>query len=1549
MTDQFSHYSFSSASQTSSSRKRPRRLRVKNYVDGVEHDGREFTISGSRIIDMTGEITDGSNSAMIRGSSYHNQSIFSQDLESLSRQSSISTQNSTINYNSQHHPESLLQQPLAKSNVLGRIRHSLAAEEATTTQVSLKDEDGGNTVSTYPPADAAPPRKLLEEQSSSDGDEVFSQHQRLGAAVDGAFPSNNTTIQEQVSQESITSSEIQSSINNNTSATSISSHSQRFAIAASLSNLSDHSSECGGVEASVASSAATESVKNSSWTCTSSKSNGQFPDHCGTTTDCDEAWKQVVQAQTNDVNPFQDDDSDDKEANSSSIVPPSPIRPFAASSMSSNTSTSRYEAYRASVGRNFNRDEKPWPVIAQTAASTIQVPPPPPLQLTTLQACTSIEVPLEEIENSDQHNDNDENDGDMDESTVDDREEVYSQQSKEGRKDLIYATIAGAATPVFSPSGNSVYEDSTRDADHPSIFQDTSLDQPMSPPQRRDDDGGFPYTASMLHFAMANTPPSSPGVSGEIYNDDDDEGDSYNNGGKESSSGEEYEIEILNDDDDDIQQREGPNWRFAEEEEDQNEALTGVVVAANILPKENLATASPSKTFRHSYQKEESLSMGELRSIEDVDAGGNEQSRAKSVDQLNYVPSSRRSKRFQLWKERGVYIRSSASLSVSSHSSVVTEPPPVVSRARESLYDRNANSSWKKSIGALFRWRDHPEPKQTMEPNRLESPPVCAGVDDEEFGVSGNIPLQMPDEEEDEKKKMAQTLALAAVLFKKDDLHRVEKTEKVKSQVDPKDPRAFQASVAAAAASLAMKRQQRLKENGINEGCENEEMDVEVDMIPRSLSAQVAMLARKKQSLRSAEDYDNLYKKEAPKKVEPKLMVQLRSVKKNPSTEEIKTKEVDEAVPTLMVQLRPVGSRPDNSPDRSMNSRVPELENIPTDSIPSQDEKTKVTRNDVESHRPNVGRSGHLGKDLEAYQAFSETSSVVSSKNIIEPVFEEEQTSLWTGALRNCFRLIIVLVVLAAIALPLYFLVFADARDPSPNDGTGGIYPTTASQSPSFAPSPPSTTITLPSQSPVMPTSGSLLRPSMSDSPTSILATTESTSSPTVDPIQSTQSANPSPTINPSEDLKNLLVSVWPSLDDVLTDPDGTSSPQVLAFEWMKADPTLSSYSDAQKIQRFTMATFFYSTGGDNWAQNDGWVTLENECLWYSSSFRGSCDDSGNLLYLELNDNALSGTLPSELALLSNSLIRLLLTGNSLNETDQMPRLSGSLPSELGQLTLLEVMSLNNNDISGSLPSQMGQLSLLSVLDLERNELNGSLPTTIGNLRQLNNLYMAFNRLSGALPSELGYLSMLVNLDFYGNQLSSSLPTELGHLSILQSISLGDNKLEGAIPTHLGELSNLQGSVNLAGNLLTGTIPTELGQLLNIRNNLNLSNNKLTGSLPFELGKMVNLRGLELQNNKLTGLVPTGFSSLGKLEVLRLEFNAFTGVVPVVVCQSLVTDQVFNNPTLFVTDCMGEIECSCCQYCCADDVGCECQFANTDNDFLCINPALEASQFTPNP
>jgi Leucine-rich repeat (LRR) protein len=439
---------------------------------------------------------------------------------------------------------------------------------------------------------------------------------------------------------------------------------------------------------------------------------------------------------------------------------------------------------------------------------------------------------------------------------------------------------------------------------------------------------------------------------------------------------------------------------------------------------------------------------------------------------------------------------------------------------------------------------------------------------------------------------------------------------------------------------------------------------------------------------------------------------------------------------------------------------------------------------------------------------------------------------------------------------------------------------------------------------------------------------------PTNQPVLYTEKPIPpdSPQVEYPSYLRQFLVSKWPPLEETL---NVFTSPQSQAFEWMVE--VGNDYSDQQLIQRFVMATFFFSTNGNNWSNRERWLTVENECSWYQTkSYRDHCDASGSLINLELSGNSLSGSLPSELVLLSN-LSRLDLAKTERTGGSEETFLSGVLPSEIGLLTKLQYLSLSKQGMTGTIPDAIGKLSLLTVLDLERNKFEGSLTTNIGNLQQLYNLYIGFNNISGAIPSAVGRLGFLVNLDLQENRFSSSIPSELGKLSYLQSLSLGDNQLTGTIPSFLGQISNMRGSFDLSDNLLKGTIPTHLGQLSMLLTVLNLSSNELSGTIPKEFDRLVQLGKLQLQNNFLTGSIPPSFEKLSELQILQLEYNNLTGDVTDSVCDALVTSKIGRGivPTSVLTDCVYKVDCKCCQYCCAEGTGCECQFINTNQDFLC--------------
>ena len=174
--------------------------------------------------------------------------------------------------------------------------------------------------------------------------------------------------------------------------------------------------------------------------------------------------------------------------------------------------------------------------------------------------------------------------------------------------------------------------------------------------------------------------------------------------------------------------------------------------------------------------------------------------------------------------------------------------------------------------------------------------------------------------------------------------------------------------------------------------------------------------------------------------------------------------------------------------------------------------------------------------------------------------------------------------------------------------------------------------------------------------------------------------------------------------------PTATDAPGTAAAT---APPAVSG---SAKTDREALVALYNTTNGENWRNNDNWLSDAPIGEWYGVT----TNDDGRVIALDLNHNVLSGEIPAKLGSLSN-LQSLVLDHNFL---------SGEIPAELGSLSNLQSLVLDHNFLSGEIPAELGSLSNLENLHLNFNFLSGEIPAKPGSLSNLQSLVLDHNFLS---------------------------------------------------------------------------------------------------------------------------------------------------------------------------------------------------------------------------
>jgi Leucine-rich repeat (LRR) protein len=196
----------------------------------------------------------------------------------------------------------------------------------------------------------------------------------------------------------------------------------------------------------------------------------------------------------------------------------------------------------------------------------------------------------------------------------------------------------------------------------------------------------------------------------------------------------------------------------------------------------------------------------------------------------------------------------------------------------------------------------------------------------------------------------------------------------------------------------------------------------------------------------------------------------------------------------------------------------------------------------------------------------------------------------------------------------------------------------------------------------------------------------------------------------------------------------------------------------------------------------------------------------GEIVIADLSNNRLTGSFPAsfywfeEIDLSNNKLAGTIAPPLDDDSAADLPtvkinlsdnQLTGSIPSNIDLLSAsLVSFDVSNNQLTGTIPTQLGSLSLLQSLYLSYNEFTSNTIPDLRGCKYLTEVSMAATNRKGYIPDWFRYLTNLQLLDLHSNVLTASIPSVLGLLD-LSVLMLNGNKLTGVIPTELVRLTKL--------------------------------------------------------------------------------------------------------------------------------------------------------------
>ncbi len=312
--------------------------------------------------------------------------------------------------------------------------------------------------------------------------------------------------------------------------------------------------------------------------------------------------------------------------------------------------------------------------------------------------------------------------------------------------------------------------------------------------------------------------------------------------------------------------------------------------------------------------------------------------------------------------------------------------------------------------------------------------------------------------------------------------------------------------------------------------------------------------------------------------------------------------------------------------------------------------------------------------------------------------------------------------------------------------------------------------------------------------------------------------------LNPASGAKDAAFTVSveenPSLHErsaIVTARGGELQAQLSIFQ--------DGATPSRKTDSLTLVALYQASHGNKWAAEIRWDLKKPIDQWSGVYLLG---DRVEILYLQ--DLTEAWTLPAAVGDFTE--IRSLTIANASVE--------GPIPDEIYNLSKLELLSLNNNNLTGSISPKIAQLTNVFAFAAENNKnLTGDLPKEIGQMQKLQGLMLNHTGITGMLPEELVNCSQLQTLMLHNTQLSG-IPDNFNDWPSLRTLILSGNAgLTGPLPASIGLCRNLR-TVELQQCNFTGNIPKSYANLPDGCISLALNGNQLKGTVPSGVKAHVN-------------------------------------------------------------------------------------------------------------